>query len=109
MRRGWRSAAMAGWEAGPAASLVYETGRSYAWALASDAAGNGYVGLGGTAAGSAVVMKVTRGERLQRSLRGKELAVQRFAWPPMEVCWWRLCRMERCIGSCGGGAAARGV
>lgn len=63
-------------EAGPAASLVYETGKSYAWALASDAAGNGYVGLGGTAAGSAVVMKVTPEGKATQIFAGKELAVQ---------------------------------
>lgn len=63
-------------EAGPAASLVYETGKSYAWALVSDAAGNGYVGLGGTAAGSAVVMKVTPEGKATEIFAGKELAVQ---------------------------------
>ena len=40
-------------EPGPATSLMYESGKSYAWSLASDTAGNGYVGLGGSAAGSA--------------------------------------------------------
>jgi hypothetical protein len=63
-------------EAGPAASLLHETGKSYAWALASDAAGNGYVGLGGTAAGSAVVMKVTPEGKASEIFAGKELAVQ---------------------------------
>jgi hypothetical protein len=63
-------------EAGPASSLVYETGKSYAWALASDAAGNAYVGLGGTAAGSAVVMKVTPEGKATEIFAGKELAVQ---------------------------------
>ncbi|WP_353071500.1 hypothetical protein [Tunturiibacter gelidiferens] len=63
-------------EAGPASSLVYESGKSYAWALASDAAGNGYVGLGGTAAGSALVMKVTPEGTATQIFAGKELAVQ---------------------------------
>ncbi|MBB5338381.1 hypothetical protein [Tunturiibacter gelidoferens] len=63
-------------EAGPASSLVYESGKSYAWALASDAAGNGYVGLGGTAAGSALVMKVTPEGAATQIFAGKELAVQ---------------------------------
>jgi hypothetical protein len=63
-------------EAGPASSLVYESGKSYAWSLTSDAAGNGYVGLGGTAAGSAVVMKVTPDGRATEIFAGKELAMQ---------------------------------
>src|SRR3954454_11990601 len=46
-------------EAGPANSLTYATGKSYVWSMVSDAAGNGYLGLGGAASGSAVVMKVT--------------------------------------------------
>src|ERR1700679_826325 len=48
-------------EAGPATSLLYETGKSYVWSIASDGAGNSYAGLGGTAAGSALVIKVTPG------------------------------------------------
>jgi hypothetical protein len=63
-------------EAGPASSLVYATGKSYAWSLASDAAGNGYVGLGGTASGSAVVMKVSPDGKATQIFAGKELAVQ---------------------------------
>src|SRR5258705_10657736 len=45
-------------EAGPASSLVYATGKSYVWSMATDGAGDGYLGLGGAASGSAVVMKV---------------------------------------------------
>jgi hypothetical protein len=33
-------------EAGPATSLLYESGKSYVWSMASDGAGNSYVGLG---------------------------------------------------------------
>src|SRR3979411_2461815 len=47
-------------EAGPSNSLLYATGKSYVWSMASDAAGNGYLGLGGAASGSAAGMKVTR-------------------------------------------------
>ena len=36
-------------EAGPAKSLLYDTGKSYVWSLGSDTAGNAYLGLGGTA------------------------------------------------------------
>ena len=63
-------------EAGPATSLLYATGKSYVWSLASDDAGNGYLGLGGTASGSAVVMKVTPDGKATQIFAGKELAVQ---------------------------------
>jgi hypothetical protein len=63
-------------EAGPATSLMYESGKSYAWSLASDANGNSYLGLGGTAAGSAVVMKITPDGKATQIFAGKELAVQ---------------------------------
>jgi sugar lactone lactonase YvrE len=63
-------------EAGPATSLLYATGKTYAWSLASDAAGDGYVGLGGTASGSAVVMKVSPGGKAEQVFAGKELTVQ---------------------------------
>jgi len=63
-------------EAGPSTSLLYTTGKSYAWSLASDSAGNGYVGLGGTIAGSAVVMRVGPDGKAAQIFDGKELAVQ---------------------------------
>jgi hypothetical protein len=63
-------------EAGPASSLLYATGKSYVWSMASDAAGNGYLGLGGSASGSAVVMKVTPEGKAAQIFSGKELAVQ---------------------------------
>src|SRR5580700_5198047 len=63
-------------EAGPASSLVYATGKSYVWSMASDAAGNGYLGVGGAASGSAVVMKVTADGKSSQMFAGKELAVQ---------------------------------
>jgi sugar lactone lactonase YvrE len=63
-------------EAGPANSLVYATGKSYVWSMASDAAGNGYLGLGGAASGSAAVMKVTPEGKTSQIFSGKELAVQ---------------------------------
>src|SRR5882757_10647963 len=61
-------------EAGPANSLVYATGKSYVWSLASDAAGNGYAGLGGAASGSAAVMRVTPEGKTSQIFSGKELA-----------------------------------
>jgi sugar lactone lactonase YvrE len=63
-------------EAGPASSLLYATGKSYVWSMASDAAGNVYLGLGGTSSGSAVVMKVTPEGKASQIFEGKELAVQ---------------------------------
>ena len=63
-------------EAGPAASLLVATGKNYVWSLASDSAGNGYIGLGGTSAGSAMVMKVTPDGKATQIFAGKELAVQ---------------------------------
>jgi sugar lactone lactonase YvrE len=63
-------------EAGPATSLLYATGKSYVWSMTSDVAGNGYLGLGGTASGSAVVMKVAADGKASQVFEGKELAVQ---------------------------------
>jgi sugar lactone lactonase YvrE len=63
-------------EPGPTTSLLYATGKSYVWSMTSDAAGNGYLGLGGTASGSAVVMKVTPEGKAAQIFEGKELAVQ---------------------------------
>lgn len=63
-------------EAGPATSLLYATGKSYVWSMASDSAGNGFLGLGGTSAGSAVVMKVAPDGKATEVFSGKELAVQ---------------------------------
>jgi hypothetical protein len=66
-------------EAGPAKSLIYDTGKSYVWSLASDAAGNGYLGLGGTTAGSAVLMRIGPDGKATKLLEAKELAVQALA------------------------------
>ncbi len=63
-------------EAGPATSLLYTTGGNYVWSLAADAAGNAYVGMGGTASGGAVVMKVAPDGKATKIFEGKELAVQ---------------------------------
>ena len=63
-------------EAGPATSLLYATGGNYVWSVAADAAGNAYVGMGGTAAGGAVVMRVTPDGKATKVFEGKELGVQ---------------------------------
>ena len=69
-------------EAGPAVSLLYATGKNYVWSLASDGAGDGYLGLGGTASGSAVVMKVAPDGKATQIFAGKELAVQALRVAP---------------------------
>ena len=63
-------------EAGPATSLLYATGGNYVWAVVSDAAGNAYVAMGGTAAGGAVVMRVAPDGKATKVFEGKELGVQ---------------------------------
>jgi hypothetical protein len=63
-------------EAGPATSLLYETGGNYVWSVAADAAGNAYVGMGGTAAGGAVVMRVAPDGKATKVFESKELGVQ---------------------------------
>ena len=62
--------------AGPASSLLYATGKNYVWSMTSDAAGDAYLGLGGTASGSALVMKVTPEGKASQIFAGKELGVQ---------------------------------
>ena len=62
---------------GPATSLIFQTTGNYVWAVAADAAGNAYVGMGGTTAGGAVVMKVSGdGKSSTKVFEGKELGVQ---------------------------------
>lgn len=63
-------------EAGPATSLLYATGKSYIWSLGADAAGNAYLGMGGTTAGSAAVLRVSPEGKETQIFSGKELAVQ---------------------------------
>jgi hypothetical protein len=63
-------------EPGPAISPLFTTGKSYVWSMTSDATGNSYVGLGGTAAGSASVLKVTPEGKASQVFEDKELAVQ---------------------------------
>jgi outer membrane protein assembly factor BamB len=63
-------------EPGPATSLLYQASGNYVWSVAEDAAGNAYVGLGGTAGGGAVVMRVAPDGKTIKVFEGKELAVQ---------------------------------
>ncbi len=66
----------------PATSLLYQTTGNYVWAVASDAAGNAYLGMAGTAAGGAVVMKVAPGGKAVKVFEGKELGVQALRLGP---------------------------
>ncbi len=63
-------------ELGPASSLVYTATGSYVWGLAADGAGDAYVGVGGSTAGSAAVMRVGPDGKAAKIFEGKELAVQ---------------------------------
>ncbi len=63
-------------EAGPATSILYTAGASYIWSLATDTQGITYVGLGGSTAGSAAVMRVAPDGRAEKIFEGRELGVQ---------------------------------
>jgi outer membrane protein assembly factor BamB len=63
-------------EPGPAKSLLYATGGNYVWSVAADSKGVVYVGMGGTASGGAVVMRVDPDGKAVKVFEGKELAVQ---------------------------------
>jgi sugar lactone lactonase YvrE len=63
-------------EVAPETSLLYTTSGSYVWSIATDAAGNTYLGRGGTTAGSAVITKVAPNGTATDIFAGKELAVQ---------------------------------
>lgn len=66
-------------EPGPATSLLYDSAKSYAWSIATDATGNAYVGLGGSTAGAAQVIQVTAAGKATKIFEAKELAVQAVA------------------------------
>ena len=63
-------------EVAPASKLLYSTGGSYIWSVASDPLGNAYLGRGGTSADSAIVTKVAPDGMATDLFAGKELAVQ---------------------------------
>ncbi len=63
-------------EAAPGNALVYTTGGNYVWAVAGDAAGNAYLGMGGTASGAAAVVRVGVDGRAEKIFSGTELGVQ---------------------------------
>lgn len=63
-------------EPGPATSLLHATSSNYVWSIAADSAGNSYAGLGGTQAGSGVVMKISPEGKPTKFFESKELGVQ---------------------------------
>jgi sugar lactone lactonase YvrE len=63
-------------EPGPAVSSVYQSGGNLIWSVAAGPAGTAYLGLGGTAAGSAVVMHVGADGKPTKALEAHELGVQ---------------------------------
>lgn len=69
-------------EAGPATSLIYDSTKSYAWSLAADPAGNAYLGLGGSSAGSAAIMHISAEGKATKFFEAKELAVQGLTVAP---------------------------
>ena len=63
-------------EPGPAVSMMYQTGGNLVWSVAAGPDGAAYLGLGGTAAGSAVVIRVGADGKTARVLEAGELGVQ---------------------------------
>lgn len=63
-------------EVAPAKKLLYTTGGSYVWSIASDAAGNAFLGRGGTSSGSAILTMVKADGTAADIFAGKELSIQ---------------------------------
>jgi hypothetical protein len=63
-------------EPAAAASLLYATSGNYVWAVAADAAGDAYLGMGGTTSGSAKVLRVGPDGKAATIFEGRELGVQ---------------------------------
>ena len=72
---------------GPATSLLYTTPQNFVWSVADDGSGGAFVGLGGTSAGSAVVLHVTSSGKADKVLESKEIGVPgappRPRWKPL--------------------------
>lgn len=63
-------------EPGPAVKSMYQTGGNLVWSVAAGPGGSAYLGLGGTTAGSAVVMRVASDGKATKVLEARELGVQ---------------------------------
>lgn len=67
---------------GPATSLLYTTPQNFVWSVADDGSGGAFVGLGGTSAGSAVVLHVTSAGNADKVFESKEIGVQALRLAP---------------------------
>jgi WD40 repeat protein len=63
-------------EVAPARKLLYTTTGNYVWAIAANAAGDVFLGRGGTASNSAIVTMLTSGGNATDIFAGKEMAIQ---------------------------------
>jgi len=63
-------------EPGPTVSAIYRTGGNLVWSVAPAPAGGAFLGLGGTAQGSAIVMRVSPDGKATKVLEARELGVQ---------------------------------
>lgn len=61
---------------GPATSLLHTTGENFVWSVADDGSAGAFVGLGGTSAGSAVILHVNAIGRSDKIFDSKEIGVQ---------------------------------
>ena len=69
-------------EVAPAKKLVYTTNGNYVWSIATDAAGNAYLGRGGTSSGSATITLVKPDGSATDIFAGKEMAIQALKATP---------------------------
>ena len=63
-------------EPGPSVTSMYQSGGNLVWSVAAGPSGTAYLGLGGTAAGRAVVMRIGTDGKATKVLEARELGVQ---------------------------------
>jgi len=63
-------------EPGPSVSAIYQTGGNLVWSVAPAPGGGAFLGLGGTAQGSAIVMRIGADGKAAKVLEARELGVQ---------------------------------
>jgi len=69
-------------EVAPAKKLLFTTSGNYIWSIATDAAGDAFLGRGGVASGSAIVTMVKPDGTATDIFAGKEIAVQALRMSP---------------------------
>ncbi len=69
-------------EVAPGKKLLYTTSGNFVWSIASDAAGDAFLGRGGVASGSAIVTMVKPDGTATDIFAGKEIAVQALRMSP---------------------------